>query len=465
VSYFKDTEFRQRILALMMRDRKFLRKLSGKLTPQDFARKPQDGSEGWAIEWVGWQTLKYWKEYRQPIGGLLKTFALDWMRANPKKTSKQDRKALLTLIETLKDPELGVAVEAIQEKVLKYKERQYLRSAVEELIESQEKGELEAQTFRQIAARALTKVDFDDKITNYADTLDRRIRRRQNNQEEDFPLLYIECFDQVMRTIPRGQVGLVLAPYKIGKSAFMAHLAKTYAMQEHGTILFTLEDPESLVEDRLDASLCGVTLASLSKDSEELRKRWKKAWENMRANIFLVDATGGGWSIQRMMEVADNLRNRGEKIDCILIDYDEQVESLGKYTGEHSMRMKSNEIWLDAVRWAARDDYWLWMAAQATINKEATKKVLSGEDQAEDKGKIRKVGIGLGVGLCPSPKVREKYTENARWLQIIAHRFGRSRVGWPIVGDFECGVFFDTEASREAQKMYKEEQAAKNKNA
>ena len=462
MSYFKDLEFRQRILALMMRDRRFLRKLSGKLTPQDFKANPQDGSDGWAIEWVGWQTLIYWKEYRQPIGGLLKTFALDWLRANPK-TGKQYRESLLVLIEKLKDPELGVAPEAVQEKVLRYKERQFLRSALEELIEFQEKGQLEAKLFREIAAKALTKVDFDDKITNYAETFEKRIRRRQKNREEDFPLLYIECFDQATRSIPRGQIGLVLAPFKIGKSAFMAHLAKTYAMQELGTVLFTLEDPESLVEDRLDASLCGISLASLSSESDELRSQWKKAWEKMRANIFLVDATGGGWTMQRMMEVADNLRNRGEKIDCILIDYDEQVESIGKYTGEHSMRMKSNEIWLDAVRWAARDDYWLWMAAQATVSKEQTRKILSGEDQAEDKGKVRKVGIGLGIGLCPSLGVRQKYSENARWMQIIAHRFGRSRVGWPTVGDFECGVFYDTEESRKAQKIYQDEQASKNK--
>lgn len=454
MSYWTDEEFRDRILALLIRDRKFLRKLSGKLVAKDFESKDKNDADGWAREWVGKQALDYWSEYRQPIGGLLRTFALDYFRENRKETGKSRRETLLSLIEKLQDPELGVAVEAIQDKILKYKERQVLRRAVEEMVGQQENGGLQVKQFREIVARVMNQVDFDDRITNYGETLDRRISRRELGKKDKYPKLCIEEFDSRHRTFPRGQVGLVLAAYKVGKSIFMAHLAQAHALQGFTTVLFTLEDPESLVEDRLDASLCGLKFSELPKEDMELRKRFRESWDAMRAKIFLVDGTGGGWTVQRMVETVDNLRNKGESPDVILIDYDEQVDAVGKYTGESALRMKSQEIWLDTVRWAARDDVWIWMGAQATIKKD-TRVVLTGEDTAEDKSKVRKVGLGLGIGMG-TPACTKAFKTNARWLQVMAHRFGRSRIGWPIVGDFERGIFYDRERTARAQELVRE---------
>jgi KaiC/GvpD/RAD55 family RecA-like ATPase len=456
VGYFQDEEFRERVLALLTRDRKFLRRLSGKLTPQDFKANKSEGDDGWARQWVATECLRYWQEYRQPIAGLLRTFALDYIRENRTKVGKNQRETLLNLIEKLKDPELSVSVDAIQDKILKYKERQFLRQAVDEMVGLTEEGKLQLPQFRKVVSDVMKRIDFDERITVYGDTLERRIRRRELEQGNKYPLLYIEAFDQATRTIPRGQVGLVLAPYKIGKSSFMAHLAQAHAIQGLHVALFTLEDPETLVEDRLDGSICGFKIAELLSKSKELKKRFREVMDSMRAKIFLIDATGGGWTIQRMVETVDNLRNRGETIDVVLIDYDEQVEALGKYTGEHAVRMRSQEVWLDTVRWAARDDIWIWMAAQATVSKERDKqrRALSGEDTAEDKSKIRKVGIGLGVS-SGDDDMRREFGDNARWLQVMAHRFGRSRMGWPIVSDFDYGIFYDRENSLAYQKKVK----------
>lgn len=210
------------------------------------------------------------------------------------------------------------------------------------------------------------------------------------------------------------------------------------------------------MEDRLDGSICGFRIAELLSKKWELKRRFQEVMEAMRAKIFLIDATGGGWTIQRMIETVDNLRNRGEIVDVVLIDYDEQVEALGKYTGEHAVRMRSQEVWLDTVRWAARDDIWIWMAAQATVSKERDKerRALSGEDTAEDKSKIRKVGIGLGISQGNS-EMKQQFGDNARWLQVMAHRFGRSRQGWPIISDFDYGIFYDREKSLAYQKTFK----------
>lgn len=246
MGYFQDEEFRERVLALLIRDRKFLRRLSGKLIPQDFKANKSEGDEGWAREWVATESLRYWKEYRQPIAGLLKTFALDYIRENRTKVGRKQRETLLNLIEKLKDPELGISVDAIQEKILKYKERQFLRQALEEMIGMHEEGKLQLPQFRKVVSDVMKRVDFDERITVYGDTLERRIRRRELEQNNKYPRLYIEAFDNATRTIPRGQVGLVLAPYKIGKSAFFAHLAQAHAIQDLNVALFTLEDPEEL---------------------------------------------------------------------------------------------------------------------------------------------------------------------------------------------------------------------------
>lgn len=452
MSYFTDANFRERMLALLTRDRRFLRKVSGLLSAADFrpTKDEQANPEAWARHEVSRMALVYYREYRQPIGGLLRTEALDLIREQRNKLSKKQKEELLNLVERLKEPELGVAPDAIEKKIVAYKRRQALKNAIDEMLTLQQKGELTVSAFQQVTRKAVERLASKVEIVDYGAGIMERIKRREAERDQKYPYLFIDPFDEKVRSIPRGMLGLVLAKYKVGKSAFMVHLAQAYAVQGYNVLFFTLEDPLKLVEDKLDGSLSGLAMTELAKKPKTLRRNFLNSWERMRANIHLVDATGGGWTVQRMVDIAETQRNRGIPTDAIIIDYDEQIEPETHYKSDSALRLQSQETYLALTRWAARDQVFMWTAAQATIPK-LDKMIITGEDTAEDKSKMRKVGLALGLGMGPKEL---DFDGNCRYLYVAAHKFGKQKIGWPIVGDYAIGMFYDREKTEEALKLW-----------
>jgi replicative DNA helicase len=452
MAYFRDADFQERMLALLTRDRKFISRTAGLLTQQDFEARKADGDDAWARQRVAEMAFTYWSEFRQPIGGLLRSEALDYIRADTKLGDKR-RQELVSLVERLKNPELLVGVDGIEKKVVSYKRRKRMRDAILEMIELQENSKLTLDSFRQQTMNVLNAEEAAEqgKIVDYRGGLEDRIKRRRAESNRRYPYLWIRPLDQSVRSIPRGQVGLVIAKYKMGKSAFMAHLAQAYAGQGLNTVLFTLEDPKELVEDRLDASICEMLLLELSNQEDLLRRRFKQQMDSLRASIRIVDATGGGWSVERMALCLEQMRQRGWPVDCALIDYDEQIEPSQKFKADSSaLRLQSQQTWLELVRWAARDQIFMWCAAQATIPNES-KMIITGEDSAEDKSKVRKAGMALGIGMADAEL---GFANNGRYLYIAAHRFGAARIGWPIVGDYTRGIFYRQEETAKAIRRW-----------
>jgi hypothetical protein len=304
-------------------------------------------------------------------------------------------------------------------------------------------------------------LDMRSEVVDYGETLEQRIRRREKERELTFPYLYIGPVDEAVRMAPRGQIQMVLAKYGTGKSLFMVHLSQVMALQGYNVLYFTLEDPVSMVENRLDASLSGIKLVNLIDRPNRLRRRFEEQWQKMRAKIQLVNATGGGWTVHRMEELWETMRNRGFIADVVIVDYDKKVEPAHRYTGDSAERMHSSEIYSELTNWAARDQIFMWVAAQAKRSNTERKSVVIGDDVAEDINKLREAGFAIGIGMAP--KELEMFGNDGRYLYIAKNRFGLQMMGWPIIGDFERGIFYDDERTAEALDVWKQAQQAQRK--
>jgi len=193
-----------------------------------------------------------------------------------------------------------------------------------------------------------------------------------------------------------------------------------------------------------------IPLMDLAYKPKTLRKRFTEEWERMRAKIKIVDATGGGWSVQRMADYWENQRNRGFIANLVIIDYDKKITPANRYTGDSAERMHSSEIYIDLTNWAARDQLYMWVAAQAKRgSKGETQWMITGDDAAEDINKLRETALCLGIGYGPKNFNGDKNFKNYRYLYVAKHRFDNSMMGWPIVGDFTKGMFYVSEDSRE----------------
>lgn len=451
-SYWRDPEFQQQIVAALCRDRNFLKRVSGLLSASDFKPRRNSG-EGPEVGIIAEKALDWWQKYREPIGGMLKSEIQEHIYQNKDKIGRKTKDKLLGMLEEIRSNHSLVAVEALEHKVRVYKNRRAKQHAIMKLIEMQEKGELEGEQgdarFQRVIQETLENFKSDYKVTSFfsAKELGHRILRRQQELGKRWPTLLIPEIDNHVRAITRKGLGLVLALYKVGKSICLIWIAHAMAWQGYNTLFFTLEDPKELVEDRLDALFTGMSMSELSERPHKLKRRLKKARERILGRIKIIDATDGGWTVARIEEAWEAERNRGFTADCVIIDYDDEIQAVGKYPGESARRMQFAEIYRDLRGFAARNELFVWTAAQTKRGSE-NRMIVRGGDVAEDISKIRKVSFCLGVGAGPS----EWKSDDARHLFIAAHKFDKQHMGWNIMGSFAHAMFYDREATQKKLK-------------
>lgn len=446
----QDSAFQERILALAVKDRKFLQRITGILSREDFMPEQEAGKDALARYRAAKIILRYYRLYQQPIGGMLRPEVLEYIRVNKKKIGERGRQELLDLTEKLNSPELTVAPEAVETKIIDYKRRQRFKQTIEKLLDLQTRDELNPDSFAKVTRTALAGLDGISEVTDYGAGIEQRIERRLNEKVVKLPYLQIECFDENVKVPPRGQIALALAKFGVGKSNFMVHIARAYALQGLNVLFFTLEDPVQIVENRLDASITNLPLDNLRDWPKKTRRLFLEEWPKFKANIQIVNATGGGWTVERMAEYWEAMRNRGFIADLVIIDYDKKIEPPHHYKSSNAFTLQSTDIYLELSNWAARDQIYMWVAAQAKRDpqdrnrKDTQKMIVTGDDAAEDINKLREAAMCIGIGYAPIAD------GNGRFLYIAKNRFGRQLVGWPIVGNFAMGQFYDLAASREA---------------
>lgn len=450
MSYWRDPDFQSNLIAFLCRDRSFLKKTSGLLDANDFKPRKDETQERFILAKLA---LNFWREYDEPIGGLLRTEVLDYCREKENRVGTKLKEKLLDEVESIRSNHSMVAVEALEQKVIAYKARRAKQQAIDELIQLQEKGKLSDERFLTICQDALQTFGHNYKVVDYMKGVEQRIRRRQIEAQRKFPYLMIEPLDVEVRAIPRGSVGLLLAKWKTGKSIGLTWIAYAMALQSYNVLLFTLEDPKNEVEDRLDGLLTALPVRQLVNLPNKLRKRFKRAKELLQGRIKIVDGTEGGMTVQRMEDIWEKERNRGFIADVVIVDYDDEIVPVNLYKGDAARRMQFADIYRDLRKFAARRDIYLWTAAQARRGKES-QMVVSGEDAAEDISKIRKVAMCIGIGAGP-----QDWKENGRHLHVAAHKYDRQKIGWSIMGDFNRGIFYDQAMT--ARMLKKEERKRK----
>lgn len=444
--YFRDEDFQEKMLMFACRDRNFLKKMAGILSASDFKPKGNEGS--WEAYEVAKRAFEFWDQYREPIGGMLRHEMLDFVEQNKRKIGHKQRDKILDLVQKIRNADHLVAVEAIERKVTEYKQRQAMSHAIREFIDLKEAGELTPEKFYKTCRDAVEQRDHSIRISNYegGKELEKRIKRREREKHRRYPFLFIPEFDEAVRTFPKKNYGILLARYKTGKSTAAVFLDQVHALQGFNVLHFTLEDPKEDVEDKLDSSFTGLKLKLLAEKPKKLRRRLRKALERLKAKIKIVDGTDGGMTVARMEEIWERFRNQGFDAQVVIIDSDEMIEPLTRYKDNETR--ESKEIHKDIKKFMSRRELWGWVMAQTQRGKKGQRQmIVTGDDSATDISKQRRCALCIGVGDGP-----EEYGEDGRYIYIATHRYDKMKIGWPIVGDFERGVFYDKERTKRAER-------------
>lgn len=432
-AFFSDEAFQDTLTALLCRDLEFLRTCSSFLDAKDF--RPLPGQQNGRSRWItAERALDYYQRYGEPVSRLLPSELLS--HAKSIGLGDRESKELTSYAQQLLEQKI-VGVESVTTRVREYKCARIKSSALEEMIELQSQGTLTDERWLEISQRATEGIRGDLQPVDFFSALDSRIERRAGHSYYRHPPLLIEPFDTITRSIGIGQLGLVLAPYKRGKSLFLIWIARSYVVQRLNVLFITLEDPVTDVEDRFDAAVSSIPVQRLSEMPNRLRRQFAQ-FQRMAANrLRIYDGTEGGVTTQVIEQLYLRERDRGFRADAIIVDYDDEIVPSDR---KKERRFEFADIYRDLRQMASKHQVILWTAAQTQRGTEELK-VLGADRLAEDISKVRKATIAISLG-------KGEWGDESMYLWVAAYKFGAQHIGCNVMTDKSRMLAYDRERTQ-----------------
>ncbi len=436
--WYQDSHLLDKLVALLVQDHKTLRACSGLLQADDF--KPIRGMPNGRARWiVAERALEYYEKHQDPLGKMLRADVLEYaaslnMGAAQVSELREYVKAILAIKLTAPD--------AVTEKVVKFKLQRLQADAVDELSELQASGQLTIERWDEISNRVHIGQNHTLDTINYHETLPARQERRAAQLlRPSIPISLIWPLDALGHNLLAGpkQLGMVLAPWKRGKSSFLLWLACAFVLQKLNVLYVTLEDSREIVEDRLDSIITSVPIKNLADSPNTIRRRFERYRAQVRAQIEIFDGVGEEITVATLGKIVDMKRRDGFLPDVIITDYDEKITPSRAY---REKREASDDVYMAYQRLLGRERLIGWLAAQ-TQRDTRHMKILSGDRVAEDIGKIRKTHLCISMG-------KGDWTEESIYLWVAAHKTAKMEVGCEIIPDLERSLIYDHEATQRA---------------
>ena len=435
--WHQDSFLMDKLVALLVHDHKTLVMCSGLLDADDF--KPVRGMPNGRARWlVAERALEHFERHQEPLGKLLRADVLEY--AASLNMGASNVAELGTYIKAIQAIKLN-APDAITEKVVRFKTQRLQADAIDELSELQASGQLTIEKWDEISARVHVAQSQTLDTINYHETMiQRNERRAAQSLRPSVPMSLIWPLDMLgggrSPLVGPKQLGMVLAPYKRGKSSFLLWLASAFVIQKLNVLFVTLEDPREIVEDRLDSIITSVPLKSLADSPNTLRRRFARYRAMVKSQIEVFDGTGEEVTVATLGKIVDMKRRDGFLADVILTDYDEKIAPSRAF---REKRDASDDVYMAYQRMIAHERLIGWLAAQ-TQRDTRHMKILSGDRVAEDIGKVRKCHCCISMG-------KGEWTEESIYLWIAAHKTMRQEQGCEVVPDLERSLIYDHEAT------------------
>ena len=173
-----DTAFSRQILRALIRDRQFLKRTQLDLQAEWFTELP----EKIIVE----ACLDFYKKHEAPIQALISFDAIDLARSKYKASIKTQQELRKLITELQSGTFESVPASALEERVRVMRREAFYDDALQNILEAQEKGLLDASLFQQIVDRSAIELANSDwrAVDVISDTeLEQRIERRKNEKQ------------------------------------------------------------------------------------------------------------------------------------------------------------------------------------------------------------------------------------------------------------------------------------------
>jgi len=195
---------------------------------------------------------------------------------------------------------------------------------------------------------------------------------------------YFKRLDRLMEGgVGSGELAIVMAPGKVGKSMFLARIAAGAMWQGKSVAIATGELSAKKYRKRIDAMLTGIDyqdLARKSKGKLGALNRLRSLRKLIKGDLHIKQFATGKYSIRDVENWLENLRDEGHQIDMLVLDY---IRTFKPTERQEEQRMKIGQVAVELRGLAIERSIPVWTASQgnrATLSKE----IYGPQDLAED---------------------------------------------------------------------------------
>ena len=321
------------------------------------------------------------------------------------------RKYVIQQLRKIQEADLNDTLK-VQDMAMRFCKQQEMKKSMMQVNKIIERGNLEDyDQVEAIIRKALEHGDNqDDGLTVFESV--------ENVLVDDFrkPIpTGIKGLDEIMDGgLSKGELGVILAPFGVGKTTMITKLANTAMAENYKVLQIFFEDTSKVIQRKHLSCSTGFELNSLSLHKEEVIEIISLLpQENLKLKKFSSDGT----TIPIIRQYIRKLIAQGFRPDMVLLDYIDCVEPSKKFDdvniGEGSV-MRQFESMLSELDIAG------WTAIQG--NRSSIKADVVEADQMG--GSIKKAQIAHFV--VSIAKTLDQKEDSTATMAILKSRFGKS---------------------------------------
>lgn len=327
--------------------------------------------------------------------------------------------------------------EFVQSKALNFCRQQELKKANEKINKIVDNGEFENyETCAEILREALSVGSEKDDGTSITENIEAVL-------EKDFrhPIpTGINGIDQLTDGgLSRGELGVILAPYGVGKTTILTKIANTAYNAGYNVLQIVFEDMPDVIKRKHLACWSGIDLNELADRKIEVLSKHKEVTSNRTNDLRIRKFSSEGVTMQTIKSFVRHEISTGFKPDMIVLDYIDCVESTKQYSDEWSGEgnvMRGFESMLSEFGVVG------WTAVQGNRSS-ISADVVTGDQMG---GSIKKAQIGHFI-MSIARTLPQKESGRAT-IAVLKSRFGRDGVVFEDCTFDNGKVHIDTETSQ-----------------
>jgi nucleoside-triphosphatase THEP1 len=327
--------------------------------------------------------------------------------------------------------------EFVQGKSLNFCRQQELKKANEKINKIVDNGEFDNyETCAEILRDALSVGSEKDDGTSITENIEAVLEK---NFRHPIPT-GITGIDQLTDGgLSRGELGVILAPYGVGKTTILTKIANSAYNVGYNVLQIVFEDMPDVIKRKHLACWSGVDLNDLAERKEEVLAKHKEVTQNRTNDLRIRKFSSEGVTMQTIKSFVRHEISTGFKPDIIILDYIDCVESTKQYSDEWSGEgnvMRGFESMLSEFELVG------WTAVQGNRSS-ISADVVTGDQMG---GSIKKAQIGHFI-MSIARTLPQKESGRAT-IAVLKSRFGRDGVVFEDCTFDNGKVFIDTETSQ-----------------